>query len=182
MGSSLYLSGGLQSTDRLVKTIAQSSTFKIGDVVRFDMVSGQYTKAQANSPMNSEVVGVVSSVYPTNFTITISGQIDDLTSVSYLAGITAPVLFLSGSTAGQVTPNPPSALGSVIKPILIRNQTTQTYVVNNFLGTQIGGSTTISIDEVQPVGTIMPFAGSVIPETWLAVGNNNGAGLWYRIA
>jgi hypothetical protein len=42
MGSSLYLSGGVQSTDRLVKTIAQSSTFKIGDVVRFDMVSGQY--------------------------------------------------------------------------------------------------------------------------------------------
>lgn len=175
MGSALYLSGGVQSTDRLVKTISQAHTFKIGDVLRFDVASGQYTKAQANSAFNSEVVGVVSAISPVNFTLTISGQIDDLNSVSYLAGITSPVLFLSGSTAGQVTPNPPSAIGSVIKPILIRNQTTQTYVVNNFLGTQIGGSSTVSIDEIQPVGTIMPYAGSVIPETWLACNGNSYA-------
>jgi microcystin-dependent protein len=175
MGSALYLSGGVQSTDRLVKTISQAHTFKIGDVLRFDVASGQYIKAQANSAFNSEVVGVVSAISPVNFTLTISGQIDDLNSVSYLAGITSPVLFLSGSTAGQVTPNPPSAIGSVIKPILIRNQTTQTYVVNNFLGTQIGGSSTVSIDEIQPVGTIMPYAGSVIPETWLACNGNSYA-------
>ena len=88
MGSALYLSGGVQSTDRLVKTISQAHTFKIGDVLRFDVASGQYIKAQANSAFNSEVVGVVSAISPVNFTLTISGQIDDLNSVSYLAGIT----------------------------------------------------------------------------------------------
>jgi microcystin-dependent protein len=38
----------------------------------------------------------------------------------------------------------------------------------NYLGTQIGGSSTVSIEEIQPVGTIMPYAaGGTVPETWL---------------
>jgi len=167
MGSSLYLSGGVQSTDQLVKTVSQSNTFAIGDAIRWDIITNSYKKAQADNAINSEVVGVVSAVTATQFTMIMSGAIN-LTSVSALSGITAPVLFLSGTTAGGLSVTPPSAIGAVIKPILIRNQSSQEYVVNNFLGTQIGGSSTVAIDQIQPVGTIMPYAGSVIPDTWLA--------------
>jgi len=167
MGSSLYLSGGVQSTDQLVKTVSQSNTFAIGDAIRWDIITNSYKKAQADNAINSEVVGVVSAVTATQFTMIMSGAIN-LTSVGALSGITAPVLFLSGTTAGGLSVTPPSAIGAVIKPILIRNQSSQEYVVNNFLGTQIGGSSTVAIDQIQPVGTIMPYAGAVIPDTWLA--------------
>ena len=40
-------------------------------------------------------------------------------------------------------------------------------MVTNYLGTQIGGSSTVAIDEIQPVGTVVPFAGSAIPDSWL---------------
>ena len=166
MGSSLYLSGGVQATDQLVKTVSQAHSFVVGDVVRFDSSVGEFVKAQANTALNAEVVGVVSSVATGTFEMVISGAVD-LSSVSYLSGITAPVMFLSASTAGRVSSSPPSLIGSVIKPILIRNELSQKYIVNNFLGTQIGGTSTVAIDEIQPIGTIIPFAGSVVPDTWL---------------
>jgi hypothetical protein len=167
MGSSLYLSGGVQTTDQLVKTVSQSNSFSVGDVLRWDVSSGTYVKAQADSALNSEVVGVVGSATGTQFTLVIAGKID-LSAVGYLSGATVPVLFLSDSDSGKLMLTPPSLIGAVIKPILIRNQSTQEYVLNNFLGTQIGGSSTVAIDEIQPVGTVIPFAGGDIPITWLA--------------
>ena len=81
MGSSLYLSGGVQSTDQLVKTVSQSNTFAIGDAIRWDIITNSYKKAQADNAINSEVVGVVSAVTATQFTMIMSGAIN-LTSVS----------------------------------------------------------------------------------------------------
>lgn len=169
MGSSLYLSGGVQSTDQLLKTITQNNTFSAGTVVRWDGTAAPpaYVKAQADNATNAEVAGIVSTATSTQFTMVMSGHID-LSSASYLSGFTAPALFLSADTAGVVTPNPPSVIGSVVKPLLLRKGTAQEYIVTNFLGTQIGGSSTVAIDEIQPVGTIMPFAGSTIPDSWLA--------------
>jgi len=176
MGSSLYLSGGVQSTDQLLKTITQNNTFSAGTVVRWDGTAATpaYVKAQADNATNAEVAGIVSSATSTQFTMVMSGHID-LSTVGYLSGFTAPALFLSGDTAGVVTPNPPSVIGSVVKPILLRKGTVQEYIVTNFLGTQIGGSSTVAIDEIQPVGTIMPFAGSTIPDSWLACDGNSYA-------
>ena len=167
MGSSLYLSGGVQNTSKLVKTFATANSFAVGDVVRYDVASTSYVKAQADSATNSEVVGVVSEASANSFSVVYSGEID-LTSVSTLSGFSGPVLFLTSSVAGGLTANPPSAIGSVVKPLVVRNAATNQYVVTNFLGTQIGGSSTVAIDEIQPVGTIMPFAGSAIPDSWLA--------------
>ena len=166
MGSSLYLSGGVQNTSKLVKTFATANSFAVGDVVRYDVASTSFVKAQADNATNSEVVGVVSEASAASFSVVYSGEID-LTSVSTLSGFSGPVLFLASSVAGGLTANPPSAIGSVVKPLVVRNAATNQYVVTNFLGTQIGGSSTVAIDEIQPVGTIMPFAGSVIPDSWL---------------
>jgi hypothetical protein len=174
MGSSLYLSGGVQNTSKLVKTFAVANSFAVGDVVRYDVGSTSFVKAQADSATNSEVVGVVSEASAGSFSVVYSGEID-LTSVSTLSGFSGPVLFLASSVAGGLTSNPPSAIGSVVKPLVVRNASTNQYVVTNFLGTQIGGSSTVAIDEIQPVGTIMPFAGSVIPDSWLECNGNSYA-------
>jgi len=174
MGSSLYLSGGVQSTSKLTKTFSVANSFAVGDVVRYDIPSSSYVKAQADTATNAEVVGVVEEATAGQFTVVYSGEID-LTSVSALSGFNGPVLFLSNSVAGGLTANPPSAIGAVVKPLVVRNAATNQYVVTNFLGTQIGGSSTVAIDEIQPVGTIMPFAGSVIPESWLECNGNSYA-------
>jgi len=174
MGSSLYLSGGVQNTSKLVKTFATANSFAVGDVVRYDVASTSFVKAQADSATNSEVVGVVSEASANSFSVVYSGEID-LTSVSTLSGFSGPVLFLTSSVAGGLTANPPSAIGSVVKPLVVRNAATNQYVVTNFLGTQIGGSSTVAIDEIQPVGTIMPFAGSAIPDSWLECNGNSYA-------
>ena len=166
MGSSLFLSGGVQQTDQLIQTVSRAHSFSIGDAVRFDVSSGTYQKAQANAPLNAEVVGIVCNIAPGEFSMITSGKID-LTSVSSMQGVTSSVLFLSAVTPGKLEANPPSTIGSIIKPILIRNETSQEYIVNNFLGTQIGGSSTVAIDEIHPVGTIMPYAATDLPDTWL---------------
>ena len=174
MGSSLYLSGGVQTTSKLTKTFAVANSFAVGDVVRYDVASTSYVKAQADSATNAEVVGVVEEATAGQFRVVYSGEID-LTSVSTLSGFSGPVLFLTSTVAGGLTANPPSAIGTVVKPLVVRNAATNQYVVTNFLGTQIGGSSTVAIDEIQPVGTIMPFAGSVIPDSWLECNGNSYA-------
>jgi microcystin-dependent protein len=174
MGSSLYLSGGVQTTSKLTKTFAVANSFAVGDVVRYDVASTSYVKAQADSATNAEVVGVVEEATAGQFRVVYSGEID-LTSVSSLSGFSGPVLFLTSTVAGGLTANPPSAIGTVVKPLVVRNAATNQYVVTNFIGTQIGGSSTVAIDEVQPVGTIMPFAGSVIPDSWIECNGNSYA-------
>ena len=167
MGSSLLLKGGTSNPKNLVESISTASPhgFVVGDVVRFDTATSLWTKAQANSAENSEVAGVVSAVTnATEFDVTYSGYI----SITSLAGVTSPVLFLDSTAAGGLTASPPSAIGMVVKPVLTKTTNGSGYIVSNYIGTQIGGSSTVAIDEIQPVGTIMPFAGSAIPDSWLA--------------
>jgi hypothetical protein len=166
MGSSLILKGGASTPKTVLETIIRANSFVSGDVVRYDPsvgAAGTWYRSQANSAENAEVVGVVQNASATSFDVVYSGFI----SLSGYAGVSAPVLFLSAEVPGGLTSSPPSALGTVVKPVLTRTTTGGGYVVTNYLGTQIGGSSTISVDEIQPVGAVMPFAGSVIPETWL---------------
>jgi len=168
MGSSLVLTGGASVTKTLKETITQTSHgFAVGDVVRWDgtLSPPKYTKARADSALNSEVAGVVNTVADANnFELTYHGYIE----VAAFSALTDPVMFLSADTAGGLTASPPSAVGTVVKPVLTKNTNGSGYLVMNYLGTQIGGSSTVAVDEIQPVGTIMPYAGTAIPDTWLA--------------
>jgi len=166
MGSSLNLRGGTSVAKTLVDSITQSGHgFVVADVLRYDTTTSRYRKAIANSAENSEVVGIVSAVADSNsFDLVYNGYV----YLPSLSGASAPVQFLSGITAGEVTTNPPSAIGTVIKPVLTKNTSGGGYLFINYLGTQIGGSSTVAIDHIQPVGSIIPYAGGVIPETWLA--------------
>ncbi len=175
MGSTLVLSGGAANTKTLKELLVQTSHgLTVGDVVRVDPSTSRYVKAKADNATNAEVVGIVNTVVDVdNFEVTYSGYI----SIPSLAGVSYPVMFLSGQTAGELTNSPPSFIGSVVKAVASRNHLSGGYIVTNYLGTQIGGSSTVSIDEVQPVGSITPYAGAVIPDTWL---DCNGAS--YAIA
>ena len=166
MPSSLVLTGGAAYTRTIKETVTQTNHgFTFGDVLRWNtsVSPPKYAKALADNAINSEVVGIVNDVFgPDNFELTYSGVVD-----LNLPGLdTAHVLYLSSVQGGSLDVSPPSAIGSVIKPVLTKNKDSS-YVVNNFLGTQIGGSSTVAVEEIQPVGTIMPFAGLEIPATWL---------------
>jgi hypothetical protein len=171
MGSSLLLKGGTNTPTSIVESFSVANTFVPGDAVRYDIPSSTWVKAQADSAENSEVAGVVSSASFNTFDLTYAGLIN----VSTLSGVSAPVLFLDSTTAGGLTTSPPSAIGTVIKPVLTKTTNGSGYIVTNYLGTQIGGSSTVAIDEIQPVGTVVPFAGSVIPDSWLECNGNSYA-------
>lgn len=165
MASSLILTGGAATTKTLKEEIAQTAHgFTVGSVLRWDYSQGKYALAKADTALNAEVVGVVNELSDANnFYLTYSGYIE----IPTLSGGSYPVLFLSGTTAGELSSSPPSFVGSVVKPVLSRSTNGAGHIVMNYLGTQIGGSSTVAIDEIQPVGSVMPFAGDAIPDTWL---------------
>jgi hypothetical protein len=165
MGSSLFLNGGTVLAKTVSETIVQSlHGFVHGDVIRYNASQGKFIRAQANNAENSEVAGVVSTVNDADsFTMVYSGLIE----LNGFDGISHPALFLSDTTAGGMTFSPPSVIGSVVKPVAIRSNSKKGHLVVNYLGTQIGGSSTVAIDQIQPVGTISPYAGSATPDTWL---------------
>jgi hypothetical protein len=165
MGSSLLLQGGAATQNTLKETFVQSGHgLAVGNAIRYNSVSSKWEKAIADSAANAEVVGVVSEVSDADtFTVVYQGWID----LPAFSGISHPALFLSSTTAGGLTFSPPSAIGTVVKPVAVRSSNGQGHIVVNYLGTQIGGSSTVSIDQIQPVGTIMPYAGTAIPDTWL---------------
>jgi len=165
MASSLILTGGAATTKTLKEEIAQTAHgFTVGSVLRWDYSQGKYALAKADTALNAEVVGVVNELSDANnFYLTYSGYIE----IPTFSGGSYPVLFLSGTTAGELSSSPPSFVGSVVKPVLSRSTNGAGHIVMNYLGTQIGGSSTVAIDEIQPVGSVMPFAGDAIPDTWL---------------
>ena len=167
MASTLILTGGSATQRTLKETITQTAHgFSPGQAVRYNPVLSKYVLAQADTAANAEVVGVVAEAVDNDtFEVVYSGYID--LPVSF-AGVSYPVLFLSADTAGGLTFSPPSYVGGVVKPVVTRSTNGQGHIVTNYLGTQIGGSSTVAIEEIQPVGTIMPFAGNAIPNTWLS--------------
>lgn len=112
-------------TSGVSSTVTQASHgLAVGDVIRLSG-AGTYTKAQADSAANAEVVGIVTEVPNVNtFKVAVAGK------VTGLSGLTAnTVYFLSAATAGALTATEPSTLGQVSKPVLISDSTTSGYIL-----------------------------------------------------
>lgn len=172
--SHIKLSGGAGTGKSLRATITQPGHgFVAGQAVRFNRSAGtgtgtdQYYAAKADSATNSEVVGVIQSVGANTFVLVYSGEIDSSSFDPNFAVEDDDVFFLSDTTAGKLSKTPPSEAGSVIKPVLVRTND-DVCIVTNYIGTIIGGSSTVSLNGIQPVGTIEPYAGTSadVPETW----------------
>ena len=170
MGNSAFVSQqGSGSGARL--TVNQSNNFASGDVVRFDTDTSTYIKAQADTAINAEAIGVVESSTTTTANIVFSGLVDlseGAPDTGSFAGGT--VYFLSNAVAGKLTATPPSTTGTVRKSMVTMMSTTKG-VVTNYIGLQngVGGDNLVDLSEVQPVGTIAPFAGddTQVPKGWL---------------
>ncbi len=110
------ITGGGGSGETVAWSVNQTSHgFVVGDVVRSNGTANQYTKAQADSATNAEVMGIVTAVADANnFTITSHGYI----TTGVPAGTVGDVLFLSASTAGALTATEPSGTGEVSFPML----------------------------------------------------------------
>ena len=161
---------GLNAGNAGIKqTIRQAHDFAIGDVVRLS--GSTYVKAQANSSENAEVVGVVESQSPNQFTVVFAGEINFGTGYGFAAN--GKPYFLSDSTAGAVSLTPPLSTGTIKKTVYIGSGNGRGIIVN-YLGMKNGfeGGDQVSLTGVSPVGHIVPYAGvitedSQIPDGWL---------------
>lgn len=168
---------------QLSVTIEQTSHgFLPGMAIRWnsgiDGATAQYSKAFANSPYNAEVVGIVGNVLTADaFELVMGGVVimneDDSSyfGQSIGSGLTADdVYFLSGTTAGHLTPARPNTPGHVAKPLITRlaeDAQGRIYgVVTNYVGSHIGGNAAVSLDNLIPAGTIQAYAGSNAPSGW----------------
>ena len=173
--SHIKLTGGIGDGKVIQNTISQvTHGFSVGQAIRYNRIAAtgtgtnKYQAALADSPENSEVVGIVTQVLGDNsFVLTYAGEVDITSFEGDYALTDDDVFFLSDETPGLLTNTPPSDAGSVIKPVLVRTDGTRA-IVTNYVGTVIGGTSTVSLNGIQPVGTIEPFAGlaSSVPETW----------------
>ena len=154
-----------------------------GDVIRYDNVAGsisygKYIKAKADTPANSEVVGIVEDVSIAGdplvgdtgiATVVISGQINypsgRVIAATHIGGdefgVTGAgggndVYFLSAVTGGMLQNLAPTEPTQVIKPVYqVAPDSPWTGQVVNYIGYQSGGQ--IVAEDVQeiPVGSIM---------------------------
>ena len=141
------------------KLIEQVNDFEVGDVLRFDQTQkygfsagtefrgityehGTYRKAQANSEVEAESVGIVSEVDVSGdvkkFYMTTGGFFTMPSSYGLTAG---QVYFLSANSAGttaaqSLTTISPKTVGMVRKPLLVTASNTEAYFLN-YIGTTI---------------------------------------------
>jgi len=114
------------SVDKFTKSVTQTSHgFVAGDVIR--RTSTDFTKAQADTEANSQVVGMVESVQGDDFVLTQVGFIDTVTGL--IAGDT---YYLSSITPGAITNTKPTTIGEFVVPVFITETTTSGYVLSQF--------------------------------------------------
>ena len=153
-----------------------SDVITAGDVIRYDPSTDTYLRAKADTETNANFFGVVESVSGTDYTIVYSGEITLPDSVmSLISGYTgAQVFYLSDTDAGKLTTTAPSAPSHVIKPVIITRGTVSDVdgsvdgIVVNSTSTKISGDSIVDLSDIQPVGSILAFAGNTgqIPTGW----------------
>jgi microcystin-dependent protein len=156
-----------------------ADVFAVGDVIRYDPQDDKYLLAQANSEANAAFVGVIESITSNDVTVVYSGEISLPDSLmSTIAGSTgAQIFYLSDTQKGKLTTTAPSNPASVIKPVIITTGTTDDTsptlgtvdgIVVNGQSTRISGDSTVDLSDIQPVGSVIAFAGNTgdVPAGW----------------
>jgi hypothetical protein len=140
--------------------------------------TGGYALACANSLLSAEVVGVVSLASPTSFYAVVNGAISAPALSSIVDPSTGAVglidsyeYYLSDVVPGALTSVPPSAAGSIVKPVLIATGTT-TGIVVEYPGLQIGATG----------GGSSGYYGKWINNYNIANGNLYDAGTYVQVA
>lgn len=148
----------LNDESLLLRITKAAHGFVAGDVLTFS--AGNYTKAQANSPTNSIIVGIVEEVITVDvFVLLVSGY------HANMSGLTANTLYyLSPTTAGLLTATRPTAYNQTITPVFYATSATTGYmlkgnqemmgypiqVVTSQLNTSATSSSIIPFDNTAP--------------------------------
>lgn len=157
-GSGLSISGTTMtatgSTTASATTTDVNQTahgLSVGDVVRSSGVAGEYTKAQADSESNSNVVGIVTTVTDVdNFTITTHGEV----TAAVPTQSAGTVMYLSESSAGTLTTTEPSSSGEISKPLVVIIESGTRMMFINMRGEEVGASVSDSYgDQIISLGT-----------------------------
>ncbi|MHA2069192.1 MAG: hypothetical protein ACXABY_32940, partial [Candidatus Thorarchaeota archaeon] len=135
--------GGGGSADAVILSVNQTAHgFVVGDWVRVD-AANTYTKAQANSSANADVVGVVTTVVGVDdFEITTEGLATGAWVPSYGANM---AVHLSTATAGGTQATAPTTVGTIDKPLGIVIADASSMYVHNYRGRQITNATSGAI-------------------------------------
>lgn len=127
--------GGASELNRDV--VQTSHGLSVGDVIRSSGLNDEYTKAQADSAENAEVVGIVTAVADVNnFTFAIPSII----TTGVPTGAASDVIFLSPTVAGGTTTTKPSTAGQVVKPLGVILDNGNAFLFANWRGNVIGSN------------------------------------------
>lgn len=114
------------------KTVRQTGhSFVVGTPVAL-AANGLYFAAQANTPDNAEVVGVVSEIRTNEFEITFLGEVFGIganTTIEQTPLITGTVYYLSPYYAGKVTSSQPTQQNTVHKAVYLATSPTSAIVM-----------------------------------------------------
>lgn len=119
--------------------VAQTSHgFSVGNIIRSNGTANQYTKSQADSSSDAEVVGYVTVVTDANnFTYITEG----IVTTGVPTNTAGTGYFLDPSTAGAVTATGPTTSGQVNKPLLTIIQSATVAYFHNYRGALISAAT-----------------------------------------
>jgi hypothetical protein len=104
----------------------------LGNIVRLN--GGNFIRAQADSTVNAEVVGIVASVIDADsFVLQFGGLVTNLNTAGYAPLVPGTVYFLDAAVAGNLVVVPPAVVGQVRKAILVA-YTASSAFWQNYLG------------------------------------------------
>jgi hypothetical protein len=127
-------------------TVNAANSFIVGQIVRATgNPASPYTLAQANNPTNAQVYGIISSASPTQYTVTTSGRVVGLISLTPGA-----LYYLSDTTPGLLTTTEPTTTTSISKPLFIATTATEG-VFYNQRGIVVGVATAVPAQLVPPM-------------------------------
>ena len=128
--------GEILTSSSTISVTHSSHGLAVGDVIRPSSTNNQYTKSQADTEANAEVIGIVTTVTDTNnYTMTISGEVSAAAAVPNSAAGT--VLFLSESSAGALTATEPTTAAQVSKPVAIVTEQNAKMIMLPFRGEKV---------------------------------------------
>ena len=134
------IGANLSGSANVISVTQSSHGFTVGKVLKSSGSNGTFATAQADSAANAEVVGIVTdSIDTNNFLMTIAGRI---TVDGVVPDVTAgTVLFLSATSAGDLTSTEPSTTGQISKPVGVVTTADSEMLMVNFRGEVIASST-----------------------------------------
>lgn len=126
-------SGGGGGGEALTKTISQANTFvdptDLGKLLRIDNVSGDYVFAQADSFVNSLVVGMLINIIDANtFVIQTAGYVPDTPAVVSTLNV-GELYYLSPTALGGMTSTAPVTDGQVSRPVFMPDSADSGYLL-----------------------------------------------------